>query len=311
MSKKRRNLVNDMKYHYTYRITNTKEGMHYYGAHSCDCLPKEDIGVKYWSSTKREGFVEHQKQNPEQYKYKIIKIFSTRVQAVEHEIFLHKKFDVKLHQKFYNDANQTSTNFDTTGKEPWNKGLNKETSDIILKSSVKKTGYKHTDQAKEKIKKARVQQVITEEHKSNISKSNKGKINTEEHNLKIMLAKKDTIFINKDGKVKSIKEDILEIYLKDNWCIGRLEHPFAGHQHTDERNFYMSELFAGENNPFYGKTHTEEVCKMLSENQKGRIVITNGIIEKRIHPEQLENYNLDEWRLGRKPGIVYRKKNEK
>lgn len=28
---KRKNLVNDRKYHYTYRITNIKEGMYYYG----------------------------------------------------------------------------------------------------------------------------------------------------------------------------------------------------------------------------------------------------------------------------------------
>ena len=88
MAKRKR--VNDMKYHYTYRITNIKEGMHYYGVRSCDCLPKEDIGVKYWSSTKRDGFIDHQKQNPEQYKYKVIKIFGTRVEAIEHEIFLHK-----------------------------------------------------------------------------------------------------------------------------------------------------------------------------------------------------------------------------
>lgn len=116
MKKKRRNLVNDMKYHYTYRITNIKEKMYYYGVHSCDCLPKEDIGIKYWSSSKRDGFIDHQKQNPEQYKYKVLKIFNTRVEAVEHEMFLHKKFDVKLHEKFYNDSNQTSTGFDTSGR---------------------------------------------------------------------------------------------------------------------------------------------------------------------------------------------------
>ena len=115
MAKKRR-LVVDMKYHYTYRITNIKEGMYYYGVHSCDCLPKEDIGVKYWSSLKKKEFIKDQKQNPQDYKYKVIKIFSTRVEAIEHEIFLHKKFDVKLHKKFYNEANQTSTKFDTSGK---------------------------------------------------------------------------------------------------------------------------------------------------------------------------------------------------
>lgn len=127
MAKRKR--VNDKKYHYTYRITNIKERMYYYGVRSCDCLPKEDIGIEYFSSFKKKEFIKDQKENPQDYKYKVIKIFSTRVEAVEHEIFLHKKFDVKLHQKFYNGANQTSTNFDTTGKEPWNKGLTKENND--------------------------------------------------------------------------------------------------------------------------------------------------------------------------------------
>lgn len=81
-----------------------------------NCLPKEDIGIKYFSSFKIKEFIKDQKENPQNYKYKVIKILSTRVEAVDHEIFLHKKFDVKLHPKFYNKANQKSKKFDTTGK---------------------------------------------------------------------------------------------------------------------------------------------------------------------------------------------------
>ena len=96
--------VNEMKYHYTYRITNIKDCMYYYGVHSCNCLPKEDIGVKYFSSSKKE-FIKHQKENPQCYKYKIIKIFNTRKEANKHEQFLHKKFNVRVHEKFYNKWN--------------------------------------------------------------------------------------------------------------------------------------------------------------------------------------------------------------
>ena len=72
MTKRKR--VNDMKYHYTYRITNIKDGMYYYGVHSCDCLPQEDIGIKYFSSSKKQ-FIKDQKENPQDYKYKVVKIF--------------------------------------------------------------------------------------------------------------------------------------------------------------------------------------------------------------------------------------------
>ena len=93
-----------MKYHYTYRITNIKERMYYYGVHSCDCLPKEDIGIKYFSSAKKE-FIKHQKENPQEYKYKVIKIFDTRDEANLHEEFLHKKFCVSRNKLFYNKRN--------------------------------------------------------------------------------------------------------------------------------------------------------------------------------------------------------------
>jgi hypothetical protein len=174
MAKRKR--VNDMKYHYTYRITNIKEGMYYYGVHSCDCLPKEDIGIKYWSSSKREGFVEHQKQNPEQYKYKVLKIFNTRVEAVEHEIFLHKKFDVKLHEKFYNDSNQTSANFDTTGKANF---ISEDgTIEFISIEEAKlrglkgySNGTKHTDEVRSKMSELRKGKQHSEETKLIIKNS--------------------------------------------------------------------------------------------------------------------------------------------
>ena len=72
---KRNNLVNDKKFHNTYRITNIKERMYYYGVHSCDCLPEEEIGLTYFSSSKNKEFIKDQKENPQNYKYKIIKIF--------------------------------------------------------------------------------------------------------------------------------------------------------------------------------------------------------------------------------------------
>ena len=105
-------------FHYTYRITNIKEKKYYYGVHSCNCLPKEDIGIKYFSSSKNKEFIKDQKENPQDYKYKIIKIFKTRREAIEHEIFLHNKFNVGINEKFYNDSKQTSTGFDTTGRCP-------------------------------------------------------------------------------------------------------------------------------------------------------------------------------------------------
>ena len=145
MKKKRRNLVNDIKYHYTYRITNIKEGMYYYGVHSCDCLPKEDIGVQYFSSSKNKEFIQDQKQNPENYKYKVLNTFSTRQEANKHEQFLHKKFNVRAHEKFYNKCN-ANEKFDTTGKGIF---VDEDGKTILIEPTVaKKRGLKGVNTGK-------------------------------------------------------------------------------------------------------------------------------------------------------------------
>lgn len=104
-----------MKYHYVYRITNIKESNHYYGTRTSKSLPCEDLGINYFSSSKDKDFIQDQKTNPQDYKYKIIKTFSTRKEALNLEIKLHNKFDVGVNPSFHNRAKQTSTSWDTTG----------------------------------------------------------------------------------------------------------------------------------------------------------------------------------------------------
>ena len=100
------------KYHYVYRITNTVTGYHYYGSRICGHQPSEDIGNKYFSSSTNKFFIQDQKNNPQDYKYKIVRIFEIcRKDATQLEIQLYKKFDVKNHPKFINRANQTSAGF--------------------------------------------------------------------------------------------------------------------------------------------------------------------------------------------------------
>lgn len=43
-----------------------------------------------------------------------------------------------------------------------------------------------------------------------------------------------------------------------------------GRHHSEETKEKMSESMSGENNPFYGKTHTEQVRKLLSERLYGK-----------------------------------------
>ena len=115
-----------MKYHYVYRITNKENNKHYYGVRSSKIKPKLDLGIKYFSSSTDKEFINEQKTNKDKFKYKIIKIFETRINALNLEIYLHKKFEVAKSPNFYNRSKQTSIGFDlgdTHHDGLWKKGF--------------------------------------------------------------------------------------------------------------------------------------------------------------------------------------------
>ncbi len=119
--------------HYVYRISNIIANKHYYGTRSSQ-HPKLDLGIIYFSSSSDIMFIKEQKQTPENFKYKILKIFENREQAIEYEILLHNKFDVGANLNFYNRAKQTSIGFDRTGI-PRTKKF-KENNSIIHKNKI-------------------------------------------------------------------------------------------------------------------------------------------------------------------------------
>lgn len=103
-------------YHYVYRITNLVENKHYYGKRSSKNLtPKEDLGKRYFSSSFDEYFIEDQKSNPQNYKYKVVRCFPNAKDAVLFEAKIHEKFDVARNKSFYNKAKCTGRGFDRTG----------------------------------------------------------------------------------------------------------------------------------------------------------------------------------------------------
>ena len=102
-------------YHYTYLITNIENGMKYIGVHSCDCLPEEDIGVKYFSTSHDKEFLKEQKEFPERFTYEVIMIWNTRREAMLHERFLLLTPNAAQSPIYYNLHNG-GPNFDTSGR---------------------------------------------------------------------------------------------------------------------------------------------------------------------------------------------------
>lgn len=113
-----------MKLYYVYRITNRLLGKHYYGCRSIpsNVLPVNDLGVKYFSSSRDREFIKDQKQNREAYKYIILYVTYDKRKALNLEVRLHKRFNVGSNPLFYNNAMQTSTGFSCNLTHNRNKG---------------------------------------------------------------------------------------------------------------------------------------------------------------------------------------------
>lgn len=184
--------------HYTYRITNIKLNKHYYGVRSAK-EPIYDLGIKYFSSSKDKEFIKDQKENINNYKYKIIKIFDNRKDAILLEIKLHNKFNVGINESFYNRSKQTSIRFDTSGTK-WKMN---EFGKNNIKMSILSRGGRNGE------KNPRFGSILSQETKSKISntlRNNNYKDSQETKNKKSNSAKNRnkkniSIFNNKDEEI--------------------------------------------------------------------------------------------------------------
>lgn len=162
-------------YHYVYRITNIVENKHYYGKRSSKVPPKLDIGVKYFSSSTDKAFIEDQKANPQNYKYKVVSTYSYCEEALLKEIKLHNKFDVGKSDKFYNKSKQTSNHFVYN----W-LGIKQSKEHIAARTSARKglSLGPMKEEHKLKISNALKGREFSEEHKDKLKNTQKGASNS-------------------------------------------------------------------------------------------------------------------------------------
>lgn len=165
-------------YHYVYRITNIKLFKHYYGKRSSKVPPKEDIGIKYFSSSKDKEFMQDQINNPDNYIYVVIEEFESAIDAINAEIFFHDIADVAINPRFYNKSKQTSSGWDTTGIV--------HTEEYKTKMSETLKGRVVSEETKAKMSKAQIGnkkglgKKLSEEHKAKLIESNKTRVWTPE-----------------------------------------------------------------------------------------------------------------------------------
>lgn len=246
---------------YTYSIKNLDNGKFYIGSRTAKCLltrkPEDDLGVKYFSSSKDKELREAIKN--QRVKYTILPEYDdTKVcwRAEQQLIALYWKLfgkDMSYNyscvncngEVIFNRAGITSP---MKGKHPSEESIKKMSEAKKGKSSNMK-GKHHSKESKKKMSKAmlgryvgktltdeqkhRISDALTghicsEETKQKISKSHigkpgywEGKTRDDDTNIKISYKLSGSKWMNNNKEVKYITPNEIEKYLKEGWKFGR------------------------------------------------------------------------------------------
>lgn len=158
--------------------------MCYIGSRSSILEPEKDLGYVYLSSSLDNNFINDQKVNCENYKYEILKIFTSRIDADEYESMLHEQYCVDKNPMFYNRAKQTSNKFryDPTGT--------KRSDECKLNISKALLGRPVSDETRQKLRVANLGKKLTNECKMKLSEAKTGSTHSEETKLKMSNTRK-------------------------------------------------------------------------------------------------------------------------
>jgi len=202
-----------MKQHYVYEITNITNGMAYIGVRSCNCKPEEDIGIKYFSSSTDEAFIQEQKTT-DNFEYKVLQVFRTRKEAADLEIQLHEKYNIAVNKNYYNLCKQANGYPDRTGI-PHSDALKKHWSATRKGKNNAMFGRHHTEESCDIMRKAK-EGLYNGENNPNF-----GKTASKITKMKMSKKKKGRkYFHTKIGKIIMVFIDD-PILKTDNWIKGR------------------------------------------------------------------------------------------
>jgi group I intron endonuclease len=96
------------------------------------------------------------------------------------------------------------------------------------------------------------------------------------------------VWINNGSESRPVEESDVQTFLSSGWELGRI---------TDLGKYQYDRH--GSRNPFYGKHFSDESKKKLSESHKGKVAITNGEVNRVVNPNELQEFLLSGFTLGR------------
>lgn len=150
-------ILYNYKHYFVYLIWNKINRKMYIGYKSTNKDPYDVIGKSYFSSSANKEFIKDQKDNPNNYRYKVLADFKTSEEALDLEISLHEKYNVDINDKFYNLSKQRKNGFTTTnckglsGPKNGMFGQKRSEEEKKLISEKTKEGMKRCGVTKEKL----------------------------------------------------------------------------------------------------------------------------------------------------------------
>jgi len=208
-----------MENHYVY-YSYEEFGRGYIGCRTCECLPEND---DYLGSYHDQTFNPTNKI--------ILEIFSTREEALQAEVDLHKFYQVDQNPHFANKSRQKTTGFYYAEKK--------------FGEENPFYGKSHTNETKDKI--------------SQVGKENKGWVEKRR-----TYQGENNPFYGKTHS-KETRENLREKALEQFSTQG---HPFQGKKHSEESKAKFRENNTGSKNPNFGKKHSEETLMKMKEARK-------------------------------------------
>lgn len=132
------------------------------------------------------------------------------------------------------------------------------------------------EETKKKIKDAQIGKIISKETRLKMSQSHKGKVLSEEHKNKLKEASKKSVNKGrfKKGHAMSDETKAKLSELGKRYNSGKF---IKGHKMSKETKRKMSQSRSGENHHFFGKSHSEETKRKISETKR----LKTQIIEKK------------------------------
>ena len=218
-----------METHYVY-YSYEEFGRGYIGCRTCECLPEED---DYLGSYHDETFNPSNKI--------ILETFSTRKEALQAEVDLHKFYQVDKNPHFANKARQKTTGFYYSSKG------------VVRTEEYKK-------KMSERLKGREIKSEWIEKAKQN-RRSFEGENNP---------------FYGKEHSQET--KELLKQRTTETWK--NQTHPWIGRKHSEETKQKFRENNKGENNPNYGKVTPKEVRNKIGQSKVGRKLWNNGEKQK-------------------------------